>query len=78
MLLPAFRELALAKLEELITDVKDLKRQNRQILGQIGIDSAVIIHKYPPLPLKSTVELDSAETAIRDPEQFQKLVSRQH
>ena len=69
-----FQELVIRKLEEIASDVKDIKRQNRQILVQANSQAVCDERSYPPLPLKSLAEVEETEKLIRDRSQFQKLV----
>lgn len=74
-----FTETIVGKLEEVLSDLKDVRRHNRKLLTLLNpaTASAGLDHKYPSLPLKTTDELRETEEYIKDPEQFNKLVRQQ-
>jgi hypothetical protein len=64
----------LQKLEEVATDLRDIKRQNREFFTLASSPTSADCHKYHPLPLQTSEELSAAEERIADIVQFNKLV----
>lgn len=67
--------MVIEKLEEIAQDVRDIKRQNRQLLAQNEAGNYNDHGSYRPLPLKTLKEVEETENIIRSRSQFQKLVN---
>jgi len=69
-------ELILEKLQLIISDQEEIRRQLRQVAATDSPTTTLREdHKYPPLPLKDKDELKATEDIIQDAVQYQKLVS---
>lgn len=70
----AFKIVVIEKQEELLSEVKEVKKFLRQLVVQNQDPPPAFDHKYPLLPLQNEEEFKLAEKIIVEEDQFKHLV----